>query len=85
MRSIVRRRFVGGLLPWRPPAAEIRKERVMSPRQNPAAELAIQRRYLDSLGSDVDHPIFNARHAIKSQRASGYRNTARAAREIVDN
>src|SRR5690348_8170773 len=49
------------------------------------SEVDRQRRYLRELPDDFSFPLFNARHALMSQRASGYRNTAAAAREIVDN
>lgn len=48
-------------------------------------EVERQRKYLDRLPPDFPYPLFNARQALESQRRSGYRNTAAAAREIVDN
>lgn len=48
-------------------------------------ELERQRRYLDQLQTDFSFPLFNSRRALESQRQSGYRNTAAAAREIIDN
>jgi hypothetical protein len=48
-------------------------------------EIERQRRYLDELPAGFTFPLFNARRALESQRRSGYRNTASAAREIVDN
>lgn len=48
-------------------------------------ELERQRKYLDRLPESFQFPLFNAKHALESQRRSGYRNTASAAREIVDN
>jgi hypothetical protein len=48
-------------------------------------ELERQKKTLDRLPSDFVYPLFNSRHAVESQRRSGYRNTASAAREIVDN
>lgn len=44
-----------------------------------------QQKYLDRLPKDFTFPLFNAKQALLSQRASGYRDTASAAREIVDN
>jgi hypothetical protein len=41
--------------------------------------------YTDRLPEDFRFPLFNGRQAVLSQRQSGYRTTARAAREIVDN
>jgi hypothetical protein len=49
------------------------------------AEIARQKKTLDRLPADFVYPLFNSRHAVESQRRSGYRNTASAAREIVDN
>lgn len=48
-------------------------------------ELERQQKYLDRLPADYEFPLFNAAQALESQRRSGYRNTAAAAREIVDN
>lgn len=48
-------------------------------------EIERQRKYLNRLPSDFTYPLFNAKQAIQSQRASGYRDTASAGREIVDN
>jgi Histidine kinase-, DNA gyrase B-, and HSP90-like ATPase len=49
------------------------------------AEIARQEKCLAQLPGDFDFPLFNSKHAVESQRRSGYRNTAAAAREIVDN
>ncbi|WP_295194261.1 ATP-binding protein [uncultured Brevundimonas sp.] len=48
-------------------------------------EVERQQKYLDRLPDDYAYPLFNAAQALESQRRSGYRNTASAAREIVDN
>lgn len=48
-------------------------------------ELERQQKYLDRLPDGYEFPLFNAAQALESQRRSGYRNTAAAAREIVDN
>lgn len=48
-------------------------------------EIERQQKYLDRLPEDFTFPLFNAAQALESQRRSGYRNTAAAAREIVDN
>lgn len=48
-------------------------------------EVERQRKYLAKLPEDFTFPLFNAASALESQRRSGYRNTASAAREIVDN
>ncbi len=48
-------------------------------------EVERQQKYLDKLPPDFAFPLFNAAQALESQRRSGYRNTAAAAREIVDN
>ncbi len=48
-------------------------------------EVQRQQKYLDELGSDFTFPLFNPKHAMDSQRRNGYRSTAAAAREIVDN
>jgi hypothetical protein len=49
------------------------------------AEIGRQKKTLDRLPADFVYPLFNSRYLIESQRRSGYRNTAFAAREIVDN
>jgi hypothetical protein len=48
-------------------------------------EVERQQKYLDRLPENYAFPLFNAAQALESQRRSGYRNTAAAAREIVDN
>ncbi|HLL01091.1 MAG TPA: ATP-binding protein [Myxococcaceae bacterium] len=48
-------------------------------------ELQRQDLYLSELPSDFDFPLFSGRQAIESQRRSGYKSTARAVRELVDN
>lgn len=48
-------------------------------------EIERQEKYLAKLPEDFSFPLFNAAQALESQRRSGYRNTAAAAREIVDN
>jgi hypothetical protein len=49
------------------------------------AEIARQDKCLAELPETFDFPLFNSKHAIESQRRSGYRNTSAAAREIIDN
>lgn len=48
-------------------------------------EVERQKKYVDRLPSGFEFPLFNSKHALESQRRNGYRNTAAAAREIVDN
>lgn len=48
-------------------------------------EVERQEKYLSELPEDFEFPLFNVRHAVESQRRSGYQDTAAAAREIVDN
>ena len=48
-------------------------------------EVQRQEAVLAELPEDYEFPLFDGRQAIESQRKSGYKNTARAAREIVDN
>jgi hypothetical protein len=48
-------------------------------------EIQRQEKYLASLPDTFEFPLFNAMTALESQRRSGYRTTAAAAREIVDN
>ena len=48
-------------------------------------DLERQQKYLDQLPGDFNFPLFNAKQALYSQRQSGYRDTAAASREIVDN
>jgi hypothetical protein len=44
-----------------------------------------QEKTLNELPKNFKYPLFNGWQAIQSQRKSGYKTTARAAREIVDN
>jgi hypothetical protein len=48
-------------------------------------EVERQKKYLDRLPAEFDFPLFNSVNALESQRRNGYRNTAAAGREIVDN
>src|SRR6266550_209751 len=48
-------------------------------------EIERQKKYLERLPKNFDFPLFNSKQALESQRRNGYRNTAAAAREIVDN
>ena len=48
-------------------------------------EVERQKKYLARLPKGFTFPLFNAKQALMSQRRNGYRNTAVAAREIVDN
>lgn len=50
-----------------------------------STEIDRQREYLADLPKDYNFPLFSGRQAVESQRRSGYRDSARAAREIVDN
>jgi hypothetical protein len=50
-----------------------------------SAELERQRKSLGRLPKDFEYPLFNSKQALESQRKNGYRTTASAAREIVDN
>ncbi len=49
------------------------------------SETQIQDKTTASLPDDYQFPLFNGRRALESQRKSAYKNSARAAREIVDN
>ena len=49
------------------------------------SEIERQKKYLARLPKGFTFPLFNAKQALMSQRRNGYRNTAVAAREIVDN
>src|SRR5258708_858118 len=49
------------------------------------SEIERQKKYLDELPKGFNFPLFNTKRALESQRQNGYRNTAVAAREIVDN
>lgn len=48
-------------------------------------EVERQKKYLSRLPKDFKYPLFNTKRALESQRRSGYRSTASAGREIVDN
>lgn len=60
-------------------------EEVDSVATRPPTEIERQRKAIAALGDDYVFPLFNGRQAIESQRKSGYKNTSRAAREIIDN
>lgn len=49
------------------------------------SEIERQQKYLARLPKDFSFPLFNSQQALESQRRNGYRDTAAAAREIVDN
>src|SRR5437899_572050 len=49
------------------------------------SEIERQKKYLAKLPKNFEFPLFNALQALESQRRNGYRNTAAAAREMVDN
>jgi len=53
--------------------------------KNLHAEVERQEKCLSQLPEQFTFPLFNSKKALESQRQSGYRNTAAAAREIVDN
>lgn len=48
-------------------------------------EIERQEKYLGQLPENFEFPLFNSKQALESQRKNGYRDTASAAREIVDN
>src|SRR2546430_953681 len=48
-------------------------------------EVERQEKYLSRLPEDFEFPLFNSKQALESQRKNGYRDSAAAAREIVDN
>jgi hypothetical protein len=48
-------------------------------------EIERQKKYLAELPETFSFPLFNTKRALESQRQNGYKNTAVAAREIVDN
>jgi hypothetical protein len=48
-------------------------------------EIERQKKYLAELPKSFNFPLFNTKRALESQRQNGYKNTAVAAREIVDN
>src|SRR5579859_3048975 len=50
------------------------------------SELERQKYYTDQLDDDTyEYPLFSGKQAVLSQRRSGYRTSAKAAREIIDN
>ena len=57
----------------------------MVPENQLLTEVERQRKYIEALPDDFQFPLFNARSALESMRASAYHDSARAAREIVDN
>ena len=61
----------------------IAEPQAMNPK--PLTELQRQDAVLAELAENYEFPVFNGRRAVESQRKSAYKNTPRAAREIVDN
>lgn len=59
--------------------------RVNDPDEHLLDEIERQKRYLARLPKDYRFPVMSGKHAIESQRHSAYKDSARAAREIVDN
>lgn len=57
----------------------------MSPENQLLTEVERQRKCIEALPDDFQFPLFNAKSALESMRASAYHDSARAAREIVDN
>jgi len=57
----------------------------MAPPINYTSEVSRQEECLALLPAGYNFPLFNTKQALLSQRSSGYKNTALAAREIVDN
>jgi len=55
------------------------------PKDELLSELERQDKYLSELPDNFSFPLFNTKRALDSQRQNGYRNSAVAAREIVDN
>lgn len=49
------------------------------------SEVERQTYYTDQLEDDFKYPLFSGKQAVLSQRRSGYRTSAKAAREIIDN
>lgn len=48
-------------------------------------EIERQEKYLGQLPDNFEFPLLNSKQALESQRKNGYRDSASAAREIVDN
>lgn len=68
------------------PTGRLRQEyREEDGQRHPAHRVERQEKYLAELPDNFSFPLFNVRHAVESQRRSGYRDTAAASREIVDN
>lgn len=60
------------------PEDKVQKDRFLT-------EVERQRKYLNKLPKNFEFPLFNSKQALESQRRNGYRNSAAAAREIIDN
>jgi hypothetical protein len=57
----------------------------MSDQKKILTELERQQKAIDELPPQYTFPLFNSRKALESQRQSGYRTTAAAVRELIDN
>jgi hypothetical protein len=66
-----------------PSAAKIMEDEMSNDRL--LSEIERQKKYLSKLPDNFEFPLFNSQQALESQRRNGYRDTASAAREIIDN
>src|SRR5712692_10245743 len=68
-------------------AVRMSVETLEPPAMDPKLLTEVERQdtVLSELPEDYEFPLFDGRQAIESQRKSAYKNTARAAREIIDN
>ena len=64
----------------RPPKAKLSRDQLRQ-----LSESQRQDYYTERLDPDFEFPLFSGKQAVLSQRRSGYRTSAKAAREIIDN
>ncbi len=68
-----------------PPRAALHREQSHGEEGRTGTRLQRQEETIRGLPKGFKYPLFSGWQAIQSQRKSGYKTTARAAREIVDN
>ena len=67
-------------------AAKAAKPKLSREQLRQLSEVERQQYYTDQLDDDTyEYPLFSGKQAVLSQRRSGYRTSAKAAREIIDN
>src|SRR5262245_57661733 len=64
---------------------QVEKSKLSREQLRQLSEIERQTYDTDQLDTDFKSPLFSGKQAVLSQRRSGYRTSAKAAREIIDN